>query len=213
MAQLDSSNIINGNTIQTSDITQLYSALTAGGGYDISISGSLTGSATTATIATSASNVTTAITGGGTHYLTFVEGVGTKAPKIASLLEYNATNNNLQVTSSFATTASYALNANPTQLNSQAYSVISTGPTDATFKFIAGKIKCSGGAGATPNFPGLAGKTLGTNAFVTATILAGSATSGNVVAVKGISANGSIDVVTAGGTGTEDVMFTVTYAS
>jgi hypothetical protein len=215
MATLDSSNITNGNTIETTDILQLYDAFTAGGGttgaYSVSISGSLTGSASTATTATSASNITTAITGGGTHYLTFVEGAGTKAPKIASLLEYTPSNNNLVVTSSFATTASFALNASPTQLNSQAYSVIGTGPTDATFKFLAGKIKCSGGVGSTPNFPQIAGKTLGTNVFVTATILASSITAGNVVAVKAVSAGGSIDVVTDGGTGGEDVMFTAIY--
>jgi hypothetical protein len=47
MAQLNPSNIQNGNVIQANDVLNLYDALTSGGGYDVSISGSLTGSATT----------------------------------------------------------------------------------------------------------------------------------------------------------------------
>jgi hypothetical protein len=137
MATLNSSNISNGNTIEPNDLLQLYDALTPGGGttgvYDISISGSITGSATSASYAATASlllgsvvsasfastssAITTAVTGGGTHYLTFVDQAGTRPPKIASLLEYTTATNNLQVTasraitSSFAVTASYAANA------------------------------------------------------------------------------------------------------
>jgi len=48
MAQLNPSNIQNGNIIQANDVLQLYDALTSGGGYNVSISGSLTGSASTA---------------------------------------------------------------------------------------------------------------------------------------------------------------------
>ena len=117
MATLNPGNIVNGNTIQTSDLLQLYKAFGTGSGDSITglaMTGSLNGDASTATIATtatSASNITTAITGGGTHYLTFVNGAGTRAPKIASLLEYTANTNTLQVTASRAVTASYALNA------------------------------------------------------------------------------------------------------
>lgn len=214
MAELNSSNIVNGNIVEPNDLLQLYSALTAGGGYNVSISGSLTGSATsatTATTATTASNITTAITGGGTHYLTFVDQAGTRPTKIASLLEYTAATNTLQVTASRAITASFALNANPTQLNSQHYTVIGTGPVESPIKFVAGLIKCSTNAGSTPAIPALAGKTLGTNAWITATIEASSATAGNVVFVKAIQANGSIDVVTAGGSGAENVHYHVIY--
>ena len=53
MATLNSSNITDGNTIEPTDILQLYDAFTSGGGttgaYNVSISGSLTGSASTAT--------------------------------------------------------------------------------------------------------------------------------------------------------------------
>lgn len=55
MANLNSSNIVNGNTIETNDILQLYNAFTSNGGYSVSISGSLTGSATSASVAISAS--------------------------------------------------------------------------------------------------------------------------------------------------------------
>lgn len=169
MATLDSSNIIDGNTIEPTDILQLYDAFTPGGGttgvYNVTISGSLIGTATS---------------------------------------------------SSYAVTASYALNGGGgtvNQINSQYYTNISTGPVEATFRFIAGTIKCSTGAGSTPAIPALAGKTLGTNAWVTATIFAGSATSGNVVAVKAIQPNGSIDVVTAGGSGAENVLYNVIYVA
>ena len=52
MATLNSSNITDGNTIEPTDILQLYDAFTSGGGttgaYNVSISGSSTGSASTA---------------------------------------------------------------------------------------------------------------------------------------------------------------------
>lgn len=51
MAILDNSNVVNGNTISASDISALYDAFSSGGGYSVSISGSLTGSASTATSA------------------------------------------------------------------------------------------------------------------------------------------------------------------
>jgi hypothetical protein len=135
---LSKSNIVNGNTIQAADVSQSIDAFTGTIAYDITLSGSLqltgsvksrngyTGSlqgtasiatsasyaltATTATTATSASNITTAVTSSGTNYLVFVSEAGTKAPKIASLLEYNVATNSLIVTASYATTASYALN-------------------------------------------------------------------------------------------------------
>jgi hypothetical protein len=131
MATLNSSNISNGNTIEPNDLLQLYDALTPGGGitgtYNVSISGSITGSATSASyaataslllgsvvsasFASTASAITTAVTGGGTHYLTFVDQAGIRSPKVASLLEYNAATNNLTVTASRATTSSFAITA------------------------------------------------------------------------------------------------------
>ena len=180
MATLDPSNVINGNTIEASDIAQLYKAFGTGSGADItglSMTGSLYGnaltatSATTASTATTASYVTTAITGGGTHYLTFVnESPGVRPLKVASLLEYTPSNNNLQVTASFATTASYANDASVTQVNNQPYVSLSmpSPVSSGDFKFIAGAGILSGGELTSSDYPVLLGKTLGENVFINA---------------------------------------------
>lgn len=69
MATLDSSNIIDGNTIEPTDILQLYDALTPGGGttgaYNVTVSGSLVGNASTATSASYATTASYALNGGG----------------------------------------------------------------------------------------------------------------------------------------------------
>ena len=171
MATLNPSNVVNGNTIQASDIEQLYNAFGTGSAGFAPITGvSLTGSITNAnvaTTATSASNITTAITGGGTHYLAFVQGAGTNPPKIASLLEYNAATNNLTVTASFATTASYALTGSVTQVNTQYYdNEINTIPAD--FKFVAGKVTMTNGAATSSVFTVLQGKVLGNTVWINA---------------------------------------------
>jgi len=171
MATLNPSNVINGNTIQASDIEQLYNAFGTGSSGFATITGvKLTGSITNAnvaTTATSASNITTAITGGGTHFLTFVQGVNTNPPKIASLLEYNATTNNLTVTSSFATTASFALTGSVTQVNTQFYDNGTT-VVPGNFKFIAGKTVMTAGAATSSLFTVLAGKVIGDNVWINA---------------------------------------------
>lgn len=106
MATLNPSNVVNGNTIQASDILQLFEAFGTGSQNitGLSMTGSIT-NADVATSATSASKITTAITGGGTHYLTFVQGAGTFSPKIDNDLEYNPNTNVLTVTASSATSA------------------------------------------------------------------------------------------------------------
>jgi hypothetical protein len=98
---LSSTGISNGNPILPGQVTQSVNAFTGAEGYAITISGSftLTGATTGSGVfseAISASNITTAVTGGGTHYLTFVDQAGTRPPKVASLLEYNAATNNLR---------------------------------------------------------------------------------------------------------------------
>jgi len=215
MATLNSSNIVNGNVVQPNDLLQLYSALTSGGGYDVSISGSLTGSATTALNASKLNPSINASTNANYNVLFAASSSATYEEvykEDGNIMTYNPSTNLLNVTSSRAVTASFALNGGTaTQIDNQAYTRAGTGPVESTFKFVAGYLKLSGSTASTPNFPQLAGKALGVNAFITATIQASSATSGNVVAVKDISANGSITVVTAGGTGTEDVNFTCMY--
>jgi hypothetical protein len=171
MATLNPSNVVNGNTIQASDIEQLYNAFGTGSAGFTPITGvSLTGSITNAnvaTTATSASNITTAITGGGTHYLTFVQGAGTNPPKIDNDLEYNPSTNNLTVTASFATTASYALTGSVTQINTQYYDNGST-VVPGNFKFIAGKTVMTNGAATSSLFTVLVGKVIGDNVWINA---------------------------------------------
>jgi hypothetical protein len=169
MATLDPGNVINGNTIEASDIAQLYKAFGTGSGADItglSMTGSIT-NADEATLAFSASNITTAVTGGGTHYLTFVDQAGTRPPKVASLLEYNADTNNLTVTASFATTASFASNSSVTQVNAQSYDN-GTSVVPGDFKFVAGKVAMLSGAATSSVFPVLIGKLLGDTVWINA---------------------------------------------
>lgn len=207
MATLNPSNITTGNTILASDILQLYEAFGTG---SQNITGlSMTGSITNANIATSASNVTTAITGGGTHYLTFVDQAGTRPPKIASLLEYTATTNNLQVTASYATSASFASNSNATQVNSQNYDG-GGGVTTGNFKFIAGKAAMTGGTATSSIFTALAGKTLGTNAWITANFGLTDPGSPDNLIVTDISSSGAI-LFDCGGIANGTVIFTGIY--
>ena len=123
MATLDNSNIVNGNVIQPNDLLQLYDAFDFAGAstkYDVTLSGSLTGNATTATTATtatSASNITTATTGSGVYYPVVVSGVGTKPPKIVSNFELSGSVLN-NITASRAITASYAnFNSKPSKFS------------------------------------------------------------------------------------------------
>ena len=117
MATLNSSNIVNGNTIQPNDLLQLYDAFdydNASTKYDVSISGSLTGTATTATNASKLDptlnastnqnyNVLFATTSSATYETIYKEN--------GDIMTYNPSTNVLTVTSSYATTASYATSA------------------------------------------------------------------------------------------------------
>jgi hypothetical protein len=170
MATLNSSNITDGNTIEPTDILQLYDAFTPGGGttgaYDVTVSGSLIGNASTAT------------------------------------------------TASFAITASYALNASTTvtQIDSQGYSNQGLEPVEANFKFYAGTARIISNLGTTSNFPGLAGKTLGINVWVTATIQ-GSASSfaSDIVTIRELSVDGALTFETNSVPDNTTVHFHVIY--
>jgi hypothetical protein len=172
MATLNPSNVVNGNTIQASDIEQLYNAFGTGSSGFTPITGvSLTGSITNANVATlaaSASKITTTVfTGSVTHYLTFVEGAGTNPPRIDNDLEYNPNTNNLTVTASFANTASFALTGSATQVNNQFYDNLTTAvPGD--FKFVAGKVAMTNGSATSSVFTVLIGKVLGDTVWINA---------------------------------------------
>jgi hypothetical protein len=216
MATLDPGNIVNGNVIEPSDLLQLYQAFGTGSGTSITglaMTGSLHGTGSwslSSSIAVSASNITTAVTGGGTHYLTFVDQAGTRPPKIASLLEYTPSNNTLQVTASYAANGGVA-----NQLVEQGYSNIGVGPVEAIFKFYAGKVRIVSDTATTANFPGLAGKTLGTTVWVTATVQgdASSYTPPNlpIVLVKSLSGLGALTFETIDVPDTSEVHYHVIY--
>jgi hypothetical protein len=211
MATLNPSNVITGNTIQASDVLQLFEAFGTG---SQNITGlSMTGSITNANVAisaTSASNITTAITASGINYLVFVTGSGTNPPKIASLLEYNAATNSLTVTASFATTASYALTGSVTQVNSQNYD---TGTTvvPGTFKFIAGKTAMTAGAATSSLFTVLAGKVIGDTVWINASYpTTFSTTPGQSLLKVNVSSSGQI-LISGAATDTGTIIFTGTY--
>ena len=133
MATISRTGIANGSALDASHITNIIDALDgtsatatiqATGSFTGSFKGSLDGAATSATTATSATSATTAtnatnvavtntISGTGPYYPVFVSATsGNTGAKVdSSTYTYNATTNTLSVTSSYATTASYALNA------------------------------------------------------------------------------------------------------
>jgi len=211
MATLNPSNVITGNTIQASDVLQLFEAFGTGSQNitGLSMTGSIT-NATAATIATSASNITTAVIASGTQYLVFVTGSGTNPPKIASLLEYNAATNSLTVTASFATTASYALTGSVTQVNSQNYDNGTT-VVPGDFKFIAGKTAMTLGAATSSLFTVLAGKVIGDTVWINASYpTTFSTTPGQSLLKVNVSSSGQV-LISGAATDTGTVIFTGTY--
>lgn len=195
MATLDPGNIVNGNVIETNDLLQLYQAFGTGSGASITglaMTGSLNGNAstaTTATTATSASNLTTAVVSTpGNYYLTMTDAVGTKPIKIHGTLEYNTTTYSLAVTASHAVSSSYAANASVSQVQgSYDTGTVNTG----NFKFVAGRVNMSNAAATSSAFPLLAGKTLGTDAWITANYQNGAAAA-DILMVTSISSSGEI---------------------
>jgi len=182
MATLDSSNIVNGNTIEPNDILQLYSALGStnpGSITGLVMTGSLDGSATSIIIPTPPTPT-------GSYYPTLVPGVGIQNLEIGTM-EYNAATDTLTTTASYATTA---LNASVEQVNNQRYddgSIIQSG----NFKFIGGKVTMTAGAATSNAFSVLLGKILGVNAFITANYISGNGPSDSVI-VSSINGSGAV---------------------
>ena len=175
MATLNPSNVVNGNTIQASDIEQLYNAFGTGSSGFATITGvSMTGSLNG--IASTASFVLNAVSSSFASTASFV-----KTAQTASYV-LNAVSSSFATTASFVTlsqTASFVLNAvsssfastasQANQLNGTKYSASLATP-NTSFSFIAGF--ATTGAGPTTasiNISQLTGKALGTSAFVTAT--------------------------------------------
>ena len=167
MATLNPSNVINGNTIQASDVLQLFEAFGTGSQNitGLSLTGSIT-NATTAATASSVTNLIVATTSSGIYYPVIVDGSGTKPPKILSTFELSGSVLN-NITASHAITASYALTGSVTQVNNQFYDNLTTAvPGD--FKFVAGKVAMTNGSATSSVFTVLAGKTIGNTVWINA---------------------------------------------
>ena len=122
MATLDNSNIVNGNTVETTDITQLYTALGTGNAGDItglvmtgSLKGDVSGTSTNANFARINNNTTSPTI----YSVLFADSPVNSANKQiyadsgsdGSGMHYQPSTDLLTVTASFAVTASHALNA------------------------------------------------------------------------------------------------------
>ena len=138
MATLDNSNVVNGQTINAPDITQLYTALGTGSPGTITglvMTGSLEGNAATATLATSATTATTATNANFPNIINnpvnpniysvvfasapvaagynslYVDSGSVSSGGAGTGMFYQPSIDTLTVTASFAVTASHALNA------------------------------------------------------------------------------------------------------
>jgi hypothetical protein len=167
MATLNPSNVVNGNTIQASDILQLFEAFGTGSQNitGLSLTGSIT-NAITALTSSITNNIVVPTTSSGIYYPVIVDGAGTKSPKILSTFELSGSVLN-NVTASRAITSSFSLNSNATQVNTQYYdNGINTIPAD--FKFVAGKVAMTNGAATSSIFTNLIGKVLGDTVWINA---------------------------------------------
>jgi len=210
MATLNPSNVINGNTIQASDVLQLFEAFGTGSQNitGLSLTGSIT-NATTAATASASTNLIVATTSSGIYYPVIVDGSGTKPPKILSTFELSGSVLN-NITASRAITASYALTGSVTQVNSQNYDNGTT-VVPGDFKFIAGKTAMTAGAATSSLFTVLAGKTIGDTVWINASYPeAFSTTPGQSLLKVNVSSSGQV-LISGAPTDTGTVIFTGTY--
>jgi len=211
MAQLNSSNVVNGNIVESNDILQLYDAFTAGGGttgvYNVSISGSLTGSATSASYALTAS------------YAANVPVTASYALTASYIL--NAISSSRAVSSSFATSASFATNSNTavnatnatyaTQISSSVVMPSGSAPLSNYLAVAVGSLIMTGSLATTATSDALKNKVLGQTLFVNTTIF-NITGSGQTSGVRSYSpSTGQIQIQTAGGGTSDFVMWTAYY--
>ena len=213
---LTSTGIINGNPILPGQVTQSVDAFTGAEGYAITISGSftLTGATTGSGVfneAISSSQAETSVnasklnpslnnTINQNYNVLFASTSSATYEQIfredGAVMIYNPSTDLLTVTSSYAVSSSRAIsssysdNAAVSQVNAQQYdngiSVVS-----GDFKFIAGTAAITGGSATSSIFSNLIGKTLGTNAWITANYSSGYGPT-DVIAVTSISSSGAI---------------------
>lgn len=191
MAQtLSKTNIVNGNTIQASDVSQSIDALTGAVAYDITISGSFTFTGATTGSGWFANAVSSSFALSSSRAVSSSYALSSS---IAFSSSY-AYSSSIALSSSFALSSSLALSSSfadgASQVNGQNYD---TGITVApgNFKFIAGKNAMTTGALTSSAFIVLQGKTLGTNAWITANYQTTPAAPDSIV-INSISASGQI---------------------
>jgi hypothetical protein len=146
---LSKTNIATGNIITAAEVSQSVDAFTGAVAYDITLSGSLqlTGSVKSRN-----------------GYTGSLQGTASVAITASS-----AISSSRAISSSYALTSTTAFTATSADSVSNQNYDAGTGIQTGTFKIIAGKITLSGGVGSSSAFPQLISKTIGTNAFVTAT--------------------------------------------
>jgi len=208
---LSKSNILNGNVVQASDVSQSIDAFTGQVGYDITISGSFNLLATTGSGLwgeTLRVDMDTSGFGNGNYTIPFLRtsgsGFGTfKYSEIAP--KYNPIADVLYVTSSQAVSASYATSAKTFG------SYVASGSTvvpNTQLNFIAGAGKTTLGT-LLVNLPELASKILGQNVFVSLA-LSSSAGLGPVVQVGNLNiGTGALTFTSTGGD--PDFFYTIIY--
>lgn len=169
MATLDLSNIVNGNTIEANDVLQLYQAFGTGSGASITglaMTGSLYGNASTATTASFSISASVAI---------------------------KSTSAVTAQTASFVTGSEVKGVVEQAELSLTSSGWVDNGTlvSDTFYGFVAGRVGFNPPNGATSSvFPELAGKTLGTNAFITVNEIG--AGNSEAFAVTRISGSGQI---------------------
>ena len=191
MAQtLSKTNIVNGNTIQASDVSQSIDALTGAVAYDITISGSFTFTGATTGSGWFANAVSSSFALSSSRAVSSSYALSSS---IAFSSSY-AYSSSIALSSSFASSSSLALSSSfadgASQVNGQNYDTgITVAPVN--FKFIAGQNAMNTGALTSSAFIVLQGKTLGTNAWITANYQTTPGAPDSIV-INSISASGQI---------------------
>jgi len=204
MAQtLSKTNIINGQTVQAWNVTQSVDAFTGTQAYDITVSGSFTFSGATTGSGYFANAVSSSRSISSSYSIS--SSVAISSSYAASSLSSSYASSSLS--SSYATSASLAISSN--QLLDQFYDN-NTSVVAANFKFIAGKNAMASGAFTSSAFVVLQGKTLGTNAWITANYQTPPGPSDSII-VNSISSSGQILMSSTTPGITATVIFTGIY--
>jgi hypothetical protein len=214
---LSKSNILNGNVVQASDISQSIDALTGAVGYAITISGSFAFAGQT----TGSGYFSNAVTSDNVKPQNVVSNIGYTIPYLASTGStsalyysatgptYNPTTQLLVVTASQAVSASQAVTASFASSAKILGSYVASGSSaipNTQLNFIAGAGKTSGGV-LNVTLAELTGKTLGQNCFVSLA-LSSSAGLGPVVQVGSLN-TGILNFASTGGDA--DFFYTIIY--